>query len=354
MNQSRFARRRRFEVLGVLGLSLALHLLGLALLGSAVIYESTVTPDNLFDTAALPEAPAPPRRELPLGSIERSPNFQPPRVEVRDISQVNVPDIHLPEAAMRGAVGVAVGGETLEFAGTEVQVAEAIEFFGTQATGRYVAYVVDFSGSMHEKDRHVVLRTELARSIKELPEQARVCVIMFAGPVWIAGDDPRDVREHWAFVKELEGRDNPGPELLKDGNLQESSWGWRLKKGEPGPRPAWLPASTLNKSRLLRAIEDTSLIFGTDWGPPFEAAFKLDPKPDLILFMTDGAPQMRYTGDEVTDFVISKARRGKPRTIINTVAFGEPRDKDMMEEIARRTRGEYRVIDPGDYGPDRR
>ena len=67
----------------------------------------------------------------------------------------------------------------------------------------------------------------------------------------------------------------------------------KLKKGAPKPKVKWTRLSKGTKSSLLDDIKDTPMSFGTDWANPFELAFKLVPKPDVIYFMTDGAPQAK-------------------------------------------------------------
>lgn len=133
-------------------------------------------------------------------------------------------------------------------------------FFGNEATGERIAYVVDYSGSMLDAGREELLVTELTKSLTSLPKQAKYTLIMFMGEAWWHENSP-GLETHFSDA---------------DGH--------------------WLPATNANLSRsleILRAFtievaNHSSLQGGTDWSTGLTLALGMQPKPEVIHFMTDG------------------------------------------------------------------
>jgi hypothetical protein len=124
-------------------------------------------------------------------------------------------------------------------AGGASAASPTVDFFGVQSHGRFVAYILDVSRSM--RGRMARLQGELEASLTSLPRNARFVVLPFNST------------------------------LLK---LQ----------------PQWTLASQGNTRRVGRALADVAAGGGTDPAEAFEWAFRtLDPRPDEIYFMTDGA-----------------------------------------------------------------
>jgi hypothetical protein len=76
---------------------------------------------------------------------------------------------------------------------------------------------------------------------------------------------------------------------------------------------------------------------GTDWRNPFNMAYTMNPRPQVIFFMTDGATK----NPEET---VEKVK--KNRTIqVNSIAFGigSPQAEAPMKEMAKVTRGTFKA-----------
>ena len=70
----------------------------------------------------------------------------------------------------------------------------------------------------------------------------------------------------------------------------------------------------------------------------------LEPRPDVIFFLTDGEiPRSEETLAAVT-LLNSRGRR----VVINTIAFGDPASQELLREIARRSGGIYRFVSSDD------
>ncbi|MBO1260313.1 VWA domain-containing protein, partial [Bordetella holmesii] len=68
----------------------------------------------------------------------------------------------------------------------------------------------------------------------------------------------------------------------------------------------------------------------------------MDPPPQIVFFMTDGAvgerDMMKLTND-----LASKAK--KKGIIVNTIAMMEPKANEAMANLANKTGGEFTIID---------
>lgn len=193
-------------------------------------------------------------------------------------------------------------------------------FFGLKANGTHFCYIIDYSASMKQGGRVRRMRQELTKSINDLPFGVQVCIIMFSGPSWQAGEDANDIRSKWSQGKA----------------------GWQRKGGFEKPR--WVTLTPGSKKSLIKDIQETPLTFGTDWMPGFEMAFKLTPQPSVIFFMTDGAPQVKNEAKVI-------ARAGELNTGRNTaikaIAIGEPKISQYMKVLAGGSiGGEYKVVKP--------
>ena len=103
-------------------------------------------------------------------------------------------------------------------------------------------------------------------------------------------------------------------------------------------KPVWIPLTPVNRSKRSKAISDTPLIFGAVWDNSFRWALTLlDPKPDVIFFMTDGSANRK--GMDII-------RQHHGSTKINTISYLAPAQaKISLKEIAKMTGGEFRSID---------
>ncbi|MFK7961129.1 MAG: VWA domain-containing protein [Phycisphaerales bacterium] len=185
-----------------------------------------------------------------------------------------------PAFAGAGNAGAAVGGGIGGGAGTS--------FFGIRSTGNRFAYIVDRSGSMNQDRRWTVARDELLRSIRALPAEARVHVVLFS-----------------------------------------------LGSFRPPFQEDWLPARRSSVRRLEDWLSTQAPNGGTEPADAFDTVFDLKDRPDVIFFLTDGEiPQ------GIPDQVLELNERGRP-VVINTIAFGDPSSQVMLQRIAQESGGKY-------------
>ena len=181
--------------------------------------------------------------------------------------------------------------EQLDDAGRSAETG-TIDFFGIQAQGRYICYVVDVSGSMGPSGGLVRLRAELEHSLRSLPAGTRFAVLPF---------------NH----------------TLRD--LQ----------------PSWTRASP-NKVRQVGArLSAVGAQGGTDPTEAFEWAFRqLDPRPDAVFFMTDG--QLNDAG--IVMARLDALNASAPRTRIHAIGFGKDADIAFLRQLAAQHGGTVRLV----------
>ena len=204
----------------------------------------------------------------------------------------------------------------------------SFSFMGSKMSGDRVCFVMDYSLSMQGK-RISLLKSELEKTIESLPNKLQYQMIFFAGPAWIAGSN----------VSARKG----GGTVSLDG--KSYSWKGRgpFEWSQSGTKQPveWLVQSEEVKEESLNAIRSTPLVWGTSWTSPLEMAMNISPKPELIVFLTDGS-----SGNDS----FAKAKRlgnaAKSKGIkVNTIALMEPNARAAMAELAKLTNGEFSMID---------
>ena len=81
---------------------------------------------------------------------------------------------------------------------------------------------------------------------------------------------------------------------------------------------------------MNKQISETPLTHGTQWYWPMKIALEMEPKPDVIFFMTDGAvPKPQRTIDLV--------KLNQEKTQINTIDLIHRQldSRDALKEIAK-------------------
>ena len=136
---------------------------------------------------------------------------------------------------------------------------------GVKSEANKILFIIDYSASMNGRDK--VMRYELSKAIDKLPAIGSVAIIFFSGPTWVAGEDAKALHKNW---------------------VGSNGGGWKPVEGHNPRRPSWLPVTPSNKKKLKEAVATTPLTLGTVWDNSFEWAFYMNPKPDVIYFMTDG------------------------------------------------------------------
>lgn len=189
----------------------------------------------------------------------------------------------LPGDGFGGGAGGGGGGGG--FAGG----AGGTSFFGVGGRGSRFAFIVDKSGSMLG-DRIAAAKEELVRAVAALPDYASVHVSFFD-----AGE-PTTFGEGW--------------QRIRGGSMQ------RFR--------AWL--------RNVAASGDTQP------AGSFRQAFALEPRPDVVFFLTDGR-----IPEECLEQVRALNSRGK-RVQVNTIAFDDPGGGAQLRQIAQESGGQFREV----------
>ena len=170
-----------------------------------------------------------------------------------------------------------------------------IDFFGIPANAQRICFIVDQSGSMQMNDRIGMVKAHLSKAIQALRPGTFFEVIFFGG------------------TNQANAIDGAG----------------------------WAKANRAGKEKFLRAVGSVGATGGgTDPIAAFEYAFdSLSPRPDLVIFLTDGLIQPGIPE------LLLRLNDGKPPSMINTMAVGEGCNDELLREIANQHHGKYRRID---------
>lgn len=245
---------------------------------------AVMTDAELSDLLAQDVSPASPalqQAELPAPSVD--PTLSGPTAELPGIAA----DLGTVAEGLGGAGGdIAADGMGLGGAG-----AGGASFFGVEATGARIVYIVDISGSMLG-EKLAATKIELIESISGLLEHMSFHVIFYSSDAYPIGG-----------------------------------------------RSKWLDARDSGKSWAIRQIEDVSAQGGTVPWPAFAAAFAMRPRPDAIYFMTDGQ------FDSTVRDQIAYVNRGETRIPIHCISFVDPSAAELMRGIAEDSGGTYSHVD---------
>lgn len=214
-------------------------------------------------------------------------------------------------------------------------------FFGVTSLANRVAFVIDYSASMQLDGRVDIMKRELQNAVEDLAGGTQFQMIFFAGPVWIAGSEIlgsadttmsnviRAGEETFEWVNSADGQG-----FEPRGALQTAPW---IQIPELGHAKKKIKLDT------KKTVRNTPLVWGTRWKYALEMALAMEPTPQVIYFMTDGA-----TGTEAMTVARSVGDQAKAHGItINTVAMMEPRANEAMFELATRTNGTFTVVESG-------
>ena len=86
----------------------------------------------------------------------------------------------------------------------------------------------------------------------------------------------------------------------------------------------------------------TRLVWGTVWDNPLQMALDMEPTPQVIYFMTDGAAK----GSDAWARTIGAKAKSRGITI-NCIAMMQPRAHDDMDDLAKRTGGQFTIVMKG-------
>lgn len=169
----------------------------------------------------------------------------------------------------------------------------AASFFGVEARGSRFAYIVDVSGSM-AAERIEALKRELLASVFGLSDHAQFTIVVY----------------------------NSQSFSLTDGR--------------------WWTATEDSKARIRMQIAGLQATGGTEPLPAFRMVFAMKPRPDAVYFMTDGE---FANNDEVIGTIARLNSTESKPTPIHCITFIGDGAADVMQKIARRSRGTYRHVE---------
>ena len=314
---------REYRLLNSLLISLFAVVLLFTLLWNIVVWVAPGDDGGADFSDAGKSNTAPQKQEHKVRLMQRQKQAKPTKthtfraIAVSDISipMVDIEAKDLSPAMTLSAMGD-VGDVRVDVDMSVLNKAFASNFMGVKSQANKILFIIDYSASMRGRDK--VMRYELCKAIDKLPAVGSVAVLFFSGPTWIAGQDANALHKNW------EG---------------SNGGGWKPKDGHTPERPKWLPVTPTNKKKLKEAVVSTPLTFGTVWDNSFEWAFYMNPKPDVIYFMTDGNANKNLQGMEII-----KSKKGK--TKIYTIGYGAPAGaKQPLEEIAAMTGGKSKFVE---------
>ena len=118
----------------------------------------------------------------------------------------------------------------------------------------------------------------------------------------------------------------------------------------PMPHPTWLAADKDNLDKIKPWIENTTLALHTKPTSAFNRAFKLDPKPDAIFFMTDGFLQGFSTSQ------VARLNAAQPKVVVHTLMLTRKspektgvkanKAQDQLRVLAEENGGTFRQVGP--------
>jgi hypothetical protein len=246
-------------------------------------------------------------------------------------TSIPVPDVTVVEPSLDFGDGNDFGDGWGSGSGNGAGGGGGFSFFNQKIKAERVCYVIDYSGSMGGK-KILLLKEELKKSITALPDRVDYQLLFFAGPVWVAGDEVTGSKKN--FIVTSKGKEY---EWIAPGGAHS----YRPKDKDKRQQVEWLTSTESQRTKSLEAIQNTKLVYGTIWDHPLEMALEMNPKPDVIFFMTDGSAG--GNSKEIAKEIGKKAK--KEGVIVNTIALMLPKAKEAMGELAKSTGGIFTMVD---------
>ena len=198
-------------------------------------------------------------------------------------------------------------------------------FFGQQVRAERLAYVIDYSSSMKGKGREKLMRAELTDSLSKMIPGMKLGMIFFAGPSWEAGGSVQKGQVTSAKGKKFKWKTTGGSfGWMPDGKLENASW---------------ITVTDPQIKNLTKIVKETPLVGGTVWNHPINMALNMDPPPQMIYFMTDGAAR----GADVWSKEVGD-RAAKMGVVINCVAMMVPQAIKDLKDLSKRTGGQLTIV----------
>jgi hypothetical protein len=206
-------------------------------------------------------------------------------------------------------------------------------FFNQKVSGERIAYVIDYSLSM-KGERDKLMREELTKSISGLSGSVKFQMVFFSGPAWVAGSK----LPGFNYSKGKATVEGKGGHKYEWTGVGLHNW---TPKGKKQP-VEWLEADLRNLKDAKEIIAETPLSGGTDWENPLLMVFDMQPPPQIVFFMTDGAVGGRDMMKLTNDLAAAAKKKG---IVVNTIAMMEPKANQPMANLADKTGGQFTIID---------
>jgi hypothetical protein len=305
-NLQEFASKRKQPILGTFSLSVIIHAAVIALLGGVVVFKVLERPPAQFKPPPPPAKTTkiePRKLQHKIKIREQQQNSGRPRVSPRltanRVSGISLPEIEAdPMAApvksniqknigknfSMGGLGTGLGSGT--GSGGLGLGTSTVSFFGIQAAGERIAFVIDLSRSMVEDDKGGlnginVLKDELKNMVQKLNDGTFFNLIFFDDNVDLF--KPKLVVAKPPTKKEADQFISPyyadfGKEVLQNYSQDKRDW----------------PSATRLHNYNLPMLESTAKYVGeggnknSQINAPLAAAFQM--QADTIFIISDGYP----------------------------------------------------------------
>ena len=247
------------------------------------------------------------------------------------MANVAVPSIEMDVAAPALGVGNSFGMGFGSGVGGKVG-GSGVAFFGSASTANRVAFIVDVSRSLSDR-QFSMIKEELNKSLKKLSSSVEYQVLFFTGPAWFA-QDIYDEKQRTVVSggKKYRWKQKSVHDFNPDDGGKDALY--RVIK--------WTKATPGNLKKTAADIRKVERSLGTDWRWPLKYALLLNPKPDVIYFLTDGAVK---EGNRMVDETLRLERRvSGPSTKINTIAMMQPRATENLLKLAKKTKGQFTIV----------
>jgi hypothetical protein len=243
------------------------------------------------------ELPGESLTETDTGNLDPAPVAEAPAadelipVEITPPSDLADTDLAVPEIMPSGAAA-GTGGDGLDLRppGAAGGSGGKLKFMGVEGTGERFLIIADRSASMNGPKLEYV-KAEILKTLSDLRPGSKFYVIFY-----------------------------------------EST-------ATPMPGNRWVSG----RSQAVQAANWIRQIYaqgGTEPLPAFELAFRMNPRPDTIFFMTDG-----LFSNNVPD-AVNRLNNGRPKVVIHAISFIDRSAESMMRQIAEQSGGQYRHVDP--------
>ena len=330
--------KKRGVVATVVFMTIAFHVIaGIIAAAIAIVHEIIEEAEDFVEPPVVAAPQKRPEYQINIQKLKKQSSPPRPRpIVVHNPNNINLPALDVPNIDTNiaitgrgsGGFGVGVGG------GSGPPTFDVkVEFFGVKGGGEYIAFLVDYSGSMSSGTRNQVMRRELTRTIEQLPDGTHVAIIPFAGIAWDISEDLSQVSKDWVALGTGAADFYPKSKAAMSGGQ-------------------WVKLKSSTRNELKKRILSTPLVFGTVFDTSFYIACNMDPLPKTIFFMTDGACSPKRGIEPIERMMkeIQRVHGSKAIPVINTIGL-EVVSKNNFYSLSREDQRKY--MDKEDRKMDR-